>query len=160
MAASFLLIVHSLIYVVNSMDWSNIWTDDCDTQGSWACHHDGNGMCLFGERDTRCENGRKGICHRVCQNASIQSPVPISAGAGRPLRLSLYVHLQLYKDSAPNDRCRIWFAYDDDNFNINEPDWECGSPCDGTQTIDIPSTGQDTLGIALGVYDKYHTHCW
>eukprot|EP01083_Nonionella_stella_P233866 823571_1 len=120
MAASFLLIVHSFIYVVNSMDWRNIWTDDCDTQGSWACHHDGNGVCLFdGKRDTGCKNG--GICHRLCQNASnsIQSSVPISACAGRPLRLSLYAHLALDDLLEPhtNDRCRIWFAYDDDNFD-------------------------------------------
>eukprot|EP01083_Nonionella_stella_P151718 485302_1 len=145
MAASFLLIVHSLIYVVNCMDWSNIWTDDCDTQGSWACHDDGHGVCLFGDHEGHDDG------HRVCQHAYIQRSVPISAYAGRPLRLSLYVHLEPYKDkSAPNDRCRIWFAYDDDNLNIDGPDWECGSPCDGTQTIDIPSTGQDTLGIALG----------
>eukprot|EP01083_Nonionella_stella_P233864 823569_1 len=141
MAASFLLIVHSLIYVVNSMDWRNIWTDDCDTQGSWACHpplfewfsgdHDLCRLAWFsddprGDDLCHCQNG--GICHRVCQNAYIENSVSISAYVGRPLRLSFYVHLQSegVHEALPNDRCRMRFAYDNEDYDIDNYDWQCG----------------------------------
>eukprot|EP01083_Nonionella_stella_P151719 485305_1 len=130
MAASFLLIVHSFICVVNSMGWSNIWTDDCDTQVSWACHLppvDGiDGVCQFGYNSNQCQDNN---CHRVCRNAYIQNSVPVSsyaAYAGRPLRLSFYVHLE--SGELPNDRCRMRFAYDNEDYDIDNYDWQCGSP--------------------------------
>eukprot|EP01083_Nonionella_stella_P233865 823570_1 len=88
------------------MGWSNIWTDYCDTEGSWACH-----LLLPSDGE-------------LCQQAYIQRSVPISAYAGRPLRLSFYVHLE--SGELPNDRCRMRFAYDNEDYDIDNYDWQCG----------------------------------
>eukprot|EP01083_Nonionella_stella_P252686 870307_1 len=160
MAPSFVFVIYLLIYAANSMDWSNIWSDDCDTQGDWDCGDHGD--CKFGEKKDRCQN--QGYCHELCQKAYIERSTSISGYPGRPLLLSLYVHLQEDAEYAsPSDRCRIWFAYDNEYYDIDNPDWECGSPCDGVQTINISSsTGRETLNIVLGAYheeQKEHKHC-
>eukprot|EP01083_Nonionella_stella_P155357 501845_1 len=161
MTPSFVFVIYLLIYAANSMGWSNIWSDDGqDTLGDWVCRaiNWDNNHCKFGEwaiGEGRCQNG---YCYELCNKNYIERSTTISYYAGRSLRLSLDVHLQ--DDASSSDRCRIWFAYDDDNFNIDEPDWECGRPCDGVHTIDIPSSiGKNTLKIALGAYDEEHAHC-
>eukprot|EP01083_Nonionella_stella_P103079 294156_1 len=143
------------------MGWSNIWSDDCDSvpQGDWFCKGEGYHCKLPVYDSSRCQNGN---CYELCHKNYFERSTPISTYAGHHLRLSLYVHLQDDSDEASSsDQCRIWFAYDDDNFNIDEPDWKCSLPCNGVVTIDIPSsTGRNTLNIALGAYDGEHTHCY
>eukprot|EP01083_Nonionella_stella_P135748 412906_1 len=155
MAPSFVFVIYLLFYAANSMGWYDIWYDDCDSnsQGDWVCKR--NDCKLPVDESGRCQHNN---CYELCWGGKIERSTTISDYAGYHLRLSLYVHLQ--EGALSSDRCRIWFAYDNEDYDIDNYDWQCGSPCDGTQTIDIPSsTGHDTLGIALGIYDEDHTHC-
>eukprot|EP01083_Nonionella_stella_P015858 44374_1 len=156
MATSFVSIIYSLIYVVNSMDWSLFWSDDCDTQSPWVCHV----SPTYGTANDNCKIEHEGHCHTLCREAYIERSYSISAYAEHHFRLSLYVYIE---EPEPADRCRIWFGYDDDDYDITKPDWECGSqvvPCGRKVIIPIPSTGMNTLTVALGADDTdHHTHC-
>eukprot|EP01083_Nonionella_stella_P074972 203522_1 len=141
MTPSFVFVIYLLIYAANSMGWSNIWSDDGQaTLGDWVCRainldntHCKYGAWAFGEG--RCQNG---YCYELCHKNYIERSTRIPNYAGRSLRLSLDVRKQTdCNECYPSDRCMIWFAYDDDNFNIDDPDWECGSqatPCAGQVT--------------------------
>eukprot|EP01083_Nonionella_stella_P103078 294155_1 len=151
------------------MGWSNIWSDDCDSvpQGDWFCKGEGYHCKLPVYDSSRCQNGN---CYELCHKNYFERSTPISTYAGHHLRLSLYVHLQDDSDEASSsDQCRIWFAYDGDNYDSN-PDWTyaCGSfsSCDSkVQFIDIPpSIDRNTLKIALGTQEDNpghggHAHC-
>eukprot|EP01083_Nonionella_stella_P074970 203518_1 len=143
MTPSFVFVIYLLIYAANSMGWSNIWSDDCETKGDWVCPSGDEKQgdhCKFGDWSSdggRCQDGN---CYELCHKNYIERSTTISnyAYAGRYLHLSLDVRKETdCVDCDPSDRCRIWFAYDGDNFNIYEPDWECGSqatPCAGQVT--------------------------
>eukprot|EP01083_Nonionella_stella_P109982 321436_1 len=130
MTPSFVFVIYLLIYAVNSMGWSTIWYDDCETQGDWVCpyvdHSEQGSHCKFGDTSNdkgRCPNGN---CYELCHKNYIERSTTISnyAYAGRYLHLSLDVRKEKGHDKGhSSDRCRIWFAYDGDNFNIYEPDW-------------------------------------
>eukprot|EP01083_Nonionella_stella_P126595 383246_1 len=164
MAPSFVTISCLLVHVVNSMEWRNIWSDECDTQGSWSCkvgrEPDESKSCKL-DANEGCQSGK---CYQVEQGAYIERSVSIADYSGRPLRLSLYVSMANEPEWSTSDRCRIWLAYNDEDHDINNVnyDWQCSYPCGDQDTyIDISSsTTSDTLNIALGTYDKYHTHCY
>eukprot|EP01083_Nonionella_stella_P271293 919232_1 len=159
MAPSFVTISCLLVHVVNGMEWRNIWSDNDGTGDSWVCHV-GRGNeddCKF-RHGLRCQYDN---CYELGQRNYMERSTPISSYAGLSLRLSLYVHIEEKADASENDRCRIWFAYDDDTYDMDTPYWECGPSCDDDLvTIPIPSSsGRNTLHIILGAYDQYHTHC-
>eukprot|EP01083_Nonionella_stella_P074971 203521_1 len=121
MTPSFVFVIYLLIYAANSMGWSNIWSDDCETKGDWVCPHGDEGQgdhCKFNHLSSRCQDGN---CYELCHKNYIERSTPISSYAGRSLRLSLDVRKQTdCNECYPSDRCMIWFAYDDDNFNIDD----------------------------------------
>eukprot|EP01083_Nonionella_stella_P271294 919234_1 len=158
MAPSFVTISCLLVHVVNGMEWRNIWSDNDGTGDSWVCHV-GRGNeddCKF-RHGLRCQYDN---CYELGQRNYMERSTPISSYAGLSLRLSLYVHIEEKADASENDRCRIWFAYDDDTYDMDTPNWQCGVPFDGVETIEIPSSiEKNTLKIVLGVYDEDHRHC-
>eukprot|EP01083_Nonionella_stella_P074969 203517_1 len=136
MTPSFVFVIYLLIYAANSMGWSNIWSDYGQaTQGDWVCS---GGHCKFGQHAIEGGRCQDGYCYELCHKNYFERSTDISNYAGRSLRLSLDVRKQTdCNECYPSDRCMIWFAYDDDNFNIDDPDWECGSqatPCAGQVT--------------------------
>eukprot|EP01083_Nonionella_stella_P271297 919242_1 len=124
MAPSFVTISCLLVHVVNGMEWRNIWSDECDTQGSWSCkvgRKSEEQSCKFGEDGD-------GAC-KVEQGAYIERSVSIADYSGRPLRLSFYVSMEK-NDWYFTDRCRIWLAYNDEDHDIKNYnyDWQCPYP--------------------------------
>eukprot|EP01083_Nonionella_stella_P167006 560094_1 len=156
------------------MEWTQIWFDDGTTQGSWICEDPGgDGGCTFGRTETslhQCHDAG-GQCHRVT-DAYLERSNSITAYAGLPLRLSVYVDASGHQDD--NDWCGIFFAYDNDAYN-SIPDWDCGDAArvgpiscewdenggvDGVVTVDIPSsTGRTTLWIALEALTTTNEYC-
>eukprot|EP01083_Nonionella_stella_P088990 248237_1 len=163
MTPSFVFVIYVLVYPSNSMEWANIWFDNANNQGDWVCPT-GDGEqgdhCKFGEWSNAYCKGGEGYCHKLCHKNYIERSIPISVYAGRPLRLSLYVSMEDGPEWSTSDRCRIWFAYNDDDHDINKYDWECTFySCGKVVIIDIPASESDTLTIVLGAYDKAHAHC-
>eukprot|EP01083_Nonionella_stella_P132411 402580_1 len=182
--ALYLLLICTICRRVSYAQYTNIWHDDCDSQGSWLCHGDPTGECSFGRTEShygQCESTK---CHRVTGPHSwITKETDISQYTASNFLIILYVdytshsngyHLSSYvtvtiykkqdiKYHLIRDKCQVKYRYDSGSFGdcyVCEDGVGTGCIEQANVTIAVPAnSGKRTLTLALGVLSQGSTHC-
>eukprot|EP01083_Nonionella_stella_P132413 402582_1 len=159
--ALYLLLICTICRRVSYAQYTNIWHDDCDSQGSWLCHGDPTGECSFGRTEShygQCESTK---CHRVTGPHSwITKETDISQYTASNFLIILYVD---YTSHSNGDKCQVKYRYDSGSFGdcyVCEDGVGTGCIEQANVTIAVPAnSGKRTLTLALGVLSQGSTHC-
>eukprot|EP01083_Nonionella_stella_P078324 214284_1 len=160
--ALYLLLICTICRRVSYAQYTNIWHDDCDSQGSWLCHGDPTGECSFGRTEShygQCESTK---CHRVTGPHSwITKETDISQYTASNFLIILYVD---YTSHSNGDKCQVKYRYDSGSFGdcyVCEDGVGTGCIEKANVTIAVPAnSGKRTLTLALGILSQgSSTHC-
>eukprot|EP01083_Nonionella_stella_P056561 148865_1 len=153
------IIAYTIIVSISNGQYTPIWSDNCDSQGSWTCFRTD---CIFGYEGQadQCEDVN-GKCHRISGAAFIQRSTSIAQYAGNNLRITAFVDASNHNTG---DMCVMYSRYDALDF---ESRWQCETsatkPCKRQNfTVDLASSdGKTKLDIVFRIWANGDTtdHC-